>query len=78
MGANSWVKRGKRDIAAGVVERLRERVVDAGLVMRLSCCGARRMVVRSDCMKVLLILVLGKCFGKKMDVLIYLKDEVLE
>jgi len=29
-------------------------------------------------MNVLMILVLMRCFGKKMDAIIYLRDEVLE
>lgn len=49
------MKRGKRDIVAGDVDSLREMVVDAGLLMRVTCCGARRMVVRIDCMNVLIV-----------------------
>lgn len=49
------MKRGKRDIVADVFEKAR---VVVGLVMRLSCVGTRRIVVRSDCIEELMILVL--------------------
>jgi hypothetical protein len=52
MGANSWVKRGKRDIVAGVVVKL--RVIVVGFVRRLRCCGMRWIGVRSACINELM------------------------
>jgi hypothetical protein len=53
MGASSWVKRGKRDIAE-LVERARVVIV-VGLMV---WCGRRERDVRSDCISVLVILLL--------------------
>lgn len=52
MGANSWVKRGKRVIFGGEVVEIGPVV--SGFEVRLSCCGARRSVVRSCCIGVVL------------------------
>lgn len=64
MGANSWVKRGKRDMfAVGcVVEKGRVVVVIVGLVMvvvlALRWRGARLSVVRKACIDDLITVVL--------------------
>lgn len=55
-------------MVAGVVVKAR---VEVGLVMRLSCCGTRRIVVRSDCIEKLMILVLMMDLRGLIEVYIY-------